>query len=80
MDVRASQNLPVGGQRVVFDRMKVRELRAEKKSIRAIAKLLGVSVGTVANTLAADVQRTRVKVGAAQGTFSGVIEANAAVQ
>jgi DNA invertase Pin-like site-specific DNA recombinase len=77
---KSGRNLPIGGQKKIFDRSKVTQLRAQKKSIREIASALGISVGTVANTLAADVQRTGEKVGAPRGTFSGVTAASMAVQ
>jgi len=77
---KSGKNLRVGGHRRIFDRSKVIALRADKKSIRQIASILGISIGTVSNVLAEGVQRTGLEIGAAQSTFSGVTEANAAVQ
>lgn len=48
---RSGRNLPVGRQRRIFDRDKALELREAGKSIREIAKLVGVGAGTIARLL-----------------------------
>ena len=55
---KSGKDLPVGGQRRIFDREKVLQLRAEGKSVRVIAKTMGLSVGTVFSVLSEGVQRT----------------------
>ena len=48
---RSGKNLPVGRPKRIFSRERVIELRRKGISIRAIAKQLGVGVGTVTRTL-----------------------------
>ena len=48
---RSGKNLPIGRPKKIFDRERVIELRQRGASIRAIAKRLGVGVGTVTRTL-----------------------------
>ena len=48
---RSGKNLPVGRPRRIFNRERVIEMRQMGASIRAIAKHLGVGVGTVTRTL-----------------------------
>jgi len=49
---RSGKNLPVGRPKRIFDRERVIEIRKKGASIRAIAKQLGVGIGTVTRTLA----------------------------
>jgi DNA invertase Pin-like site-specific DNA recombinase len=48
---RSGKNLPVGRPKRIFNRERVIEIRRQGASIRAIAKQLGVGVGTVTRTL-----------------------------
>ena len=48
---RSRRNLAIGLPKRIFNRERVIELRRIGASIRAIAKTLGVGVGTVAGTL-----------------------------
>jgi putative DNA-invertase from lambdoid prophage Rac len=48
---KSGKNLPIGRPRRIFNRDHVIELRRKGASIRAIAKQLGVGVGTVTRTL-----------------------------
>jgi len=48
---KSGKNLPIGRPRRIFNREHVIELRRKGASIRAIAKQLGVGVGTVTRTL-----------------------------
>src|ERR1017187_6035990 len=48
---KSGKDLPVGRPKRVFDRLEMRELRASGKSVRDIAKLLGLSVGKVHGAL-----------------------------
>jgi len=48
---KSRKNLPIGRPRRIFNRERVIELRWKGASIRAIAKQLGVGVGTVTRTL-----------------------------
>ena len=48
---RSGKNLPIGRPKRIFNRERVIELRRKGASIRAIAKQLGVGVGTVTRTL-----------------------------
>jgi putative DNA-invertase from lambdoid prophage Rac len=49
---RSGKNLPVGRQRRIFSREKAHELREQGKSIREIARLLGIGKGTAARVFA----------------------------
>jgi len=48
---RSGKNMPIGRPKRIFNRERVIELRQHGASIRAIAKQLGVGVGTVTRTL-----------------------------
>lgn len=48
---KSRKNLPIGRPKRIFNRERVVELRQRGASIRAIAKQLGVGVGTVTRTL-----------------------------
>jgi putative DNA-invertase from lambdoid prophage Rac len=48
---KSGKNLPIGRPRRIFNRDRVIELHVKGSSIRAIAKELGVGVGTVTRTL-----------------------------
>src|SRR5262249_7585364 len=48
---RTGKNLPVGRPKRIFNRDRVIELRRKGTSIRAIAKQLGVGVGTITRML-----------------------------
>jgi putative DNA-invertase from lambdoid prophage Rac len=48
---RSGKNLPVGRPKRIFNRERVIEMRQRGASIRAIAKQLGVGVGTIIRTL-----------------------------
>ena len=48
---RSGKNMPIGRPKRIFNRERVIELRRKGASIRAIAKTLGVGVGTVTRTL-----------------------------
>src|SRR5215468_1641028 len=50
---RSGKNLPPFRPKRIFDRDKVGQLRAQGLSIRAIARKLGIGVGTAARTLGA---------------------------
>jgi putative DNA-invertase from lambdoid prophage Rac len=50
---KSGKDLPVGRPRVIFDRQRVRSLRAQGKSIRQIAAELGIGRGTIERALAA---------------------------
>jgi len=49
---KSGRNLPVGRQRRIFSHEKAQELRQQGKSIREIAKLLGIGKGTAARVFA----------------------------
>ena len=48
---RSGKNLPIGRPKRIFNRERVMELRQKAASIRAIARQLGVGVGTVSRIL-----------------------------
>jgi putative DNA-invertase from lambdoid prophage Rac len=48
---RSGKNLPVGRPKRIFNRDRVIELRRKGASIRAIARHLGIGLGTVSRTL-----------------------------
>jgi DNA invertase Pin-like site-specific DNA recombinase len=48
---KSRKNLPIGRPKRIFNRERVIEMRQEGASIRAIAKQLGVGVGTITRTL-----------------------------
>ena len=48
---KSRKNLPIGRPKRIFNRERVIELRRQGASMRAIAKQLGVGVGTVTRTL-----------------------------
>jgi DNA invertase Pin-like site-specific DNA recombinase len=49
---RSGKNLPIGRPKRIFNRERVLEMRRKGASLRAIAKQLGVGVGTVTRTFA----------------------------
>ena len=48
---KSGKDLPIGRRRVVFDRKRAVALQSQGKSIREIARMLGVGVGTVHRAL-----------------------------
>ena len=57
---KSRQNLPIGRPKRIFNRERVIELRRKGASIRAIAKTLGVGVGTVTKIL---LERSKIRSG-----------------
>ena len=72
---RSGKNLAIGRPKAIFDRNKVIELRKAGNSVRQVARLLGISVGTVAG-----VQKTLSNFEASDSTSSGVAAQSLSVQ